>query len=171
MLVYNQIKEIIIFLRESAMTESIAYFLTWTAYGSWLPGDSRGWVKWHHGFQDPNPKFEEYARSKLIEPVCQLSKQECRIVEEEIQALCQNRGWFLHAVNCRMSHVHAVVSAAGIKPEIILSQLKASCTRKLMEGSVRIPLRTRWWAEGGCKRSICDEKTLHKVIDYILYRQ
>jgi hypothetical protein len=26
------------------MDEPLAYFLTWTAYGSWLPGDERGWV-------------------------------------------------------------------------------------------------------------------------------
>jgi hypothetical protein len=23
----------------------IAYHLTWTTYGTWLPGDSRGWVQ------------------------------------------------------------------------------------------------------------------------------
>jgi hypothetical protein len=26
------------------MDEPLAYFLTWTTYGSWLPGDERGWV-------------------------------------------------------------------------------------------------------------------------------
>ena len=23
--------------------EPLAYFLTWTTYGTWLPGDERGW--------------------------------------------------------------------------------------------------------------------------------
>jgi hypothetical protein len=27
------------------MDEPLAYFLTWTTYGSWLPGDERGWVE------------------------------------------------------------------------------------------------------------------------------
>lgn len=27
------------------MSEPLAYFITWTTYGTWLPGDPRGWVK------------------------------------------------------------------------------------------------------------------------------
>ena len=27
------------------MDEPLAYFLTWTTYGTWLPGDGRGWVE------------------------------------------------------------------------------------------------------------------------------
>ncbi|MCA9109357.1 MAG: hypothetical protein KDA52_05390 [Planctomycetaceae bacterium] len=26
------------------MSEPLAFFLTWTTYGTWLPGDERGWV-------------------------------------------------------------------------------------------------------------------------------
>jgi hypothetical protein len=26
------------------MNEPLAYYLTWTTYGTWLPGDERGWV-------------------------------------------------------------------------------------------------------------------------------
>ena len=25
--------------------EPLAYFLTWTTYGTWLPGDERGWSR------------------------------------------------------------------------------------------------------------------------------
>ena len=25
-------------------SDPLAFFLTWTAYGSWLPGDGRGWA-------------------------------------------------------------------------------------------------------------------------------
>ena len=28
----------------NSMEETLAYFLTWTTYGSWLPGDERNWV-------------------------------------------------------------------------------------------------------------------------------
>jgi len=27
------------------LPEPLAYFLTWTTYGTWLPGDERGWVR------------------------------------------------------------------------------------------------------------------------------
>ena len=32
--------------------EPLAFFLTWTTYGSWLPGDERGWVE-KPGHPDP----------------------------------------------------------------------------------------------------------------------
>src|SRR3990172_10721 len=31
------------------MSEPIAYFLTWTSYGTWLSGDPRGWVRFGGG--------------------------------------------------------------------------------------------------------------------------
>jgi hypothetical protein len=49
------------------MADPLAYFLTWTTYGTWLPGDDRGWVKEGDGFQLPNWKIEHEARRKLEE--------------------------------------------------------------------------------------------------------
>jgi hypothetical protein len=28
------------------MDDPIGYFLTWVTYGTWLPGDARGWVEY-----------------------------------------------------------------------------------------------------------------------------
>jgi hypothetical protein len=33
---------------------AIAYFSTWTTYGTWLPGDSRCWFERGKGFQTPD---------------------------------------------------------------------------------------------------------------------
>jgi hypothetical protein len=38
-----------------ANSAPIAFFLTWSTYGTWLPGDDRGWVEYCHGFQLPDP--------------------------------------------------------------------------------------------------------------------
>ena len=38
---------------EPPMPEPIAYFLTWTTYGSWLPGDQRGWVQYRAEYSFP----------------------------------------------------------------------------------------------------------------------
>src|SRR5260370_32962952 len=40
---------------EPPMPDALAYFLTWPTYGTWLPGDERGWVKHGEGFQLPDP--------------------------------------------------------------------------------------------------------------------
>ena len=40
---------------EPPLPEPLAYFLTWPTYGTWLPGDERGWVEYRHGWQLPDP--------------------------------------------------------------------------------------------------------------------
>ena len=46
--------------------DPVAYFITWTTCGTWLPGDERGWHKGGvGGIQPPNEVFREAARSKL----------------------------------------------------------------------------------------------------------
>jgi hypothetical protein len=54
------------------MSEPLAYFLTWTTYGTWLPGDSRGWVNRHRKggviVEAPCPALESYARGLMKDP-------------------------------------------------------------------------------------------------------
>ena len=45
--------------------DPLAFFITWTTYGTWLPGDDRGWVKWHQGHQ-PRDKRLRRAAEKLL---------------------------------------------------------------------------------------------------------
>ena len=46
--------------REFNTDEPIAYFITWTSYGTWLPGDERGW--WRKGEWEPgNELFRQMA--------------------------------------------------------------------------------------------------------------
>ncbi len=35
--------------------EPLGYFLTWVTYGTWLPGDERGWVEYQRGWKLPDP--------------------------------------------------------------------------------------------------------------------
>ncbi len=37
------------------MNDPIAFFLTWSTYGTWLPGDKRGWTKYQQGWQLGDP--------------------------------------------------------------------------------------------------------------------
>ncbi len=41
----------------------IAFHIIWTTYGTWLPGDARGWIdKKKTGIQEPDPVKELEAR-------------------------------------------------------------------------------------------------------------
>ena len=46
---------------EPPLPEPLAYFLTWPIYGTWLPGDERGWVEYRHGWQLPDPARKRQA--------------------------------------------------------------------------------------------------------------
>src|SRR2546430_11024925 len=40
----------------------LAYHITWTTYGTWLPGDDRGWVKkGSSAVQPPDPEWRQIA--------------------------------------------------------------------------------------------------------------
>ena len=117
---------------EPPMADPVAFLLTWTTYGTWLPGDERGWSDHRHGFQLPDPILELEARARMTEDVCLLDDEQRRIVENTIRDHCQKRGWNLHAVNCRTNHVHVVVSSDR-DPEEVRDQFKAWGTRKLNE--------------------------------------
>ncbi len=46
--------------------EPIAYYITWTTYGTWLPGDQRG--SWHRGqYQSPHELFRQMAAAEMKE--------------------------------------------------------------------------------------------------------
>ena len=157
---------------EPPMSEALAYFLTWTSYGTWLPGDERGWVRKGKGFQRPNPQLEAWCRKQMKESLCFLDREQRDVVEVSIQEHCAFRQWELLAVNCRVSHVHAVV-AAPCNSKTVRNQLKARCSRKLNELQAIRGRRRRgkWWSEKGSRLFLEDEESLEAVVDYVLYGQ
>jgi REP element-mobilizing transposase RayT len=152
--------------------EPLAYFLTWTTYGTWLPGDERGWVERPGQFQPPNPRLQAAARALLAEPPCALTSEQRLLVEAIIARHCNVRGWHLHVVNCRTNHVHAIVTAP-IHPKRVRDQFKAWCTRHLKEqqraGNTNPsdPVRVHWWSERGSARWLNDEQSRAEAIRYV----
>jgi hypothetical protein len=157
---------------EAPVPDPLAYFLTWTTYGTWLPGDERGWVWRGKGFQMPEPDKERAARNRMTEPPCALDEKQRRLVEKAITDHCRIRGWKLYALTCRAKHMHVVV-AADRKPEDVRDQFKAWCTRKLkeFEQSRNGVQREKWWTERGSQRYIGDEESLEAVIRYVMELQ
>lgn len=151
----------------------IAYFITWANYGTWLPGDQRGWILRGRGVKPPDPVREMEAQAILTADACILDEKQRRCVEKTISKHCKIRKWTLHAVNCRTSHVHVVVSAKA-EPNIVREQFKAWATRNLKEldrsrlekGEVT-EIRDNWWAERGWNDFIDDDESLTAAIEYV----
>ena len=152
-----------------SMKDPIAFFVTWPTYGTWLPGDERGWIEYHHGWQLPSPNLESLCSSRMTEKQCLLSGPEQQIVEEQAAETCRYRGWILHAVECRTNHVHLVVSAFETNPKKIRADIKAWCTRRLKEKSSSS--RMNYWAERGSIRYVWDQESLDRVVNYVTVAQ
>jgi REP element-mobilizing transposase RayT len=157
-------------------TDPIAYFLTWTCYGTWLPGDQRGWTKWRKGERIPQPLLEDWCRNRMKGPAITLNETQRSIVENTIHDHCQLRKWLLHAVNCRTNHCHCVVTAHSIDGEAVRDQFKSWCTRMLNEqaGSLKLdstPSPKKWWTKKGSVRYIFDDESLEATTLYTLEAQ
>ncbi|MEX0866975.1 MAG: hypothetical protein WD030_06415 [Pirellulales bacterium] len=149
--------------------EPLAFFITWTCYGTWLPGDDRGWHAFGGGGTlPPNELFREVAASRMKETKFLLAAGDRDVVEATILRHCEVRGWQLHAVRAQSNHVHVVVTATGYAPETVREQFKAWCTRHLKRCHVG---RERFWTEGGSGRSLNRESELEATVYYVLEAQ
>jgi hypothetical protein len=106
-------------------TTVLAYHITWTTYGTRLPGDIRGWVKKRfQGIQRYDPQLERQSRQRMAEAAVLLSVAQRAVVEDTVRRHCETRNWTLHALNARSNHVHVVVTADQDANEV-MRQLKA----------------------------------------------
>ena len=159
------------------MGDPLAFFLTWTTYGSWLPGDERGWVEKPGKVMAADSEREAAAAERMVEPELTLDREQRDLVEKTIDDHCRHRGWHLHAVRCLTQHVHAVVTAPDRDPEDVRAQLKAWCTRRLKElarsraRGGKLQVRKKWWTERGSKRRLYDETSLAAAIRYVIEDQ
>ena len=152
---------------------AIAFFSTWTTYGTWLPGDPRGWYQRGRGLREPDALRRFEAALRMAEKALTLDAEQRRLVEKTIADHCAIRKWVLHSVNCRSNHVHVAVTAPGREIEVPREQFKAWCTRRLkeLEQARRSVVRENWWTERGWDEYIDDEDALADVNIYVLESQ
>lgn len=157
------------------ISDPLAYFLTWTTYGTWLPGDERGWYSTPGKWCSPDNLRKQWSQIRMTEDAIVLNHLQRKEVETTIHRHCELRGWHLHGVNCRSNHVHVVVTA-NITPKQTMGQFKAWCTRNLktlarQSGDIKLADREKWWTENGSKPYLFTEEELQGAIVYIMEQQ
>ena len=146
--------------------EPIAFFITWTVYGTFLQGDARGWRKRKRGSQTPQPKLNVWRADRLKYSIELLGSDQREAVEIEIDRLANFRGWHLWASNARVNHVHVIVTASGFSGAKVRDQLKANCTRILREKWSKFVARPVW-TTGGDWQCVNTEGELEQVVFYV----
>jgi REP element-mobilizing transposase RayT len=152
----------------------VLLFVTFSCYGSHLPGDDRGSCdhvrNGHRRFIAPSPGLEQNRRRLMRQPPFLLSTPQTRAaVRQAIVEVCQVRGWFLHALHVRTSHVHGIVEAES-SPSRVLNDWKAYATRAL-RGAGLIACDRMVWTAGGSARRIGSPEALTHARRYVLEGQ
>ncbi len=142
---------------------ALAYFITFTTYGTWLHGSGKGFGsvdKEHNAFGtpfvDPDEQREQWAREAMTQPAYVMSAPERDIVCKAFVELCQERGWHLWAAHIRSNHVHVVLSGDG-DPDRMMSDLKGRASRNLNRSGFDSAERKRWTRHGSTKHLFRNE--------------
>jgi REP element-mobilizing transposase RayT len=151
----------------------LAYFMTWTTYGTWLPGSGKGSVDRRHNvygtpFVMPDPVHEAHAGELMKHPGYDMNEAVRIGVRDAIVEMCQEKSWHLYALHVRTNHVH-IVLFADRKADRLLSELKARASREL--SAKNIDAHPNRWTRGGSKPSIFTEASLEGAIRYTLDEQ
>jgi REP element-mobilizing transposase RayT len=167
------------------------WLLTNTTYGTWLPGDSRGFVGrvWDRRPEDEtlevrtthNHVNSEYdvdipglaaASEKLMKgsPIYLTLPQAEELVEQFLET-ARFRHWQIEAMAIMANHFHLVVGVSGDpEPSKILADFKSWGSRRLTTKFGR-PASDTWWTARGSKRKLPDESAVRNATRYVLESQ
>jgi hypothetical protein len=152
----------------------LALFLTWRTYGTWLPGDERGWVdERRNGYGEhtnrPDWRIENAARAQMRGASVAFDEHSRPQVDAWIRETCAHFEWVVAALNVRTNHVHLVVGTEE-RPVRVVTAIKAQTTKELRRAGLAKP-DAPVWARGMSGRFLFRDEELAAAVDYVLNRQ
>lgn len=162
------------------------WLLTWTTYGSWLPGDDRGFVSTvrespHDKWQRQNSRGTSYSRSMpglraasqsrlQGEPIF-LRDDQALTISRQFHETAAYRGWQIVSFAIMRNHIHLIVSSPGDpQPDILLKDFKSYASRALNKTWGK-PASGTWWTESGSKRRKATYQSLVNAVRYVAKQQ
>ncbi|MFN0019337.1 MAG: hypothetical protein ACKVP0_13820 [Pirellulaceae bacterium] len=157
------------------------WLLTWTTYGTWLPGDARGFVSNIRISPGPEvrlntpgtpaapsmPELREHVEKSLPAPPVLLNRQHADVLLAQFQETANFRGWLLIGAAIMTSHAHVAVGVPGDPdPEAILRDFKAYGSRALNRSWGK-PKSDTWWTESGSKRRLKTDDSVLRATRYV----
>jgi len=136
--------------------------LTWTTYGSWLPGDERKYTQ-HGKVLDGNEKIYKHAKKIQKSAAVKLTQKEKSIVERAIIKEVENIGQQLEAIAVCSNHVHMVFRWSYHPVKEVVSRYKNVSMFALYD----IGRTGRIWTKGYHTRFCDEEQILAKQIEYV----
>jgi REP element-mobilizing transposase RayT len=157
------------------------WLLTWTTYGTWLPGDRRGstsrlraelWMARRANnvpgtaLDPPMPALEKASRARMVDEPALLTRAQANVVSAQLRETASIRGWTLFAVAIMRNHVHVVVGVDGDPdPSGTLRDFKSWSSRALNAHWPRAS--RRWWGSRGSSRRLDGDPPVIAAREYV----
>ena len=136
----------------------LATMITTTTYGTWLPGDLRGYVE--DGIilpHDPD-RLERSRHLMKTDPVF-LTPREQEVIFEALVRAAREFDYALFAVSIESWHAHWLIDHAFDAAEVMVGRLKTRMRQAVARG--------RLWTAGYDARFCFDEEAVEARRDYI----
>lgn len=144
------------------MSKMIGYMVTWTTYGSWLPGDQRGYVR-HGKILSGDEKILRASRTLQKSAAVKLDSDARAIVRQAILSEAERMTHRIEALAVCTNHVHLVARPCHELIEQIVSRYKNVAVFALRDyGWVG-----RIWTRGFDKRFCFSPEDLDRRIEYV----
>jgi REP element-mobilizing transposase RayT len=159
-------------LQETAIP--LAYFITFTCYGTWLHGEKQTSVDRITNtpgtdFLSFNSKRLQLIKKRMPETPYFLDEPRRQIVLQSIEEVCKYREWILLAAHVRSNHVHLIIHGIT-QPEQIMNSIKSYASRYLNKAKLDI-CRVNRWTHHGSTRYLWNEAQVEATILYVVYEQ
>ena len=156
-----------------------ALLVTWTCYGTWLPGDERGYVsntlRAGHGYRPkqntPGTEFtaddvttRERARRLQRGETVYLTVEQAVNVAQCLVKVAAREGWTIPRAAVMANHVHVVVQQCPRDGPSVRRLLKGNTQAALSE---LLGHSQRWWTAGGSDRYKKDLTAIEAAIQYV----
>jgi REP element-mobilizing transposase RayT len=161
------------------------WLLTSTTYGTWLPGDNRGFVSNvrdgdgpevrhnipHTAYDADMPGLERSARCALMCDPIRFVRAQAEVLLNQFQETAQYRQRQLLAVGIMTSHIHLVVGTPGDPdPSTLLADFKSYGSRALNKSWSK-PVSETWWTDSGSKRKLSNQSAVLAAIQYVVEQE
>jgi REP element-mobilizing transposase RayT len=156
-----------------------ALLISWTCYGTWLPGDARGYVSntllAEGGFEHKENVPEtpctaddaytlEHARALQKSDTVYLSPALALVAAQALVDAAGERGWHIVQGAIMANHVHVVVQNCPDDGPAVRRILKGISQNAL---SRHVGKSQRWWTAGGSDRYKHDDAAICAAVNYV----
>ena len=157
------------------MEQPFALHITWTTYGTWLPGDSRGYVghtleapgDWQARENSPGTAYaadhertRDFARSLQKDTTVRLNFKQAETVTMTLIESAVKRGWRIGRGAIIVNHVHVMIFDSPVVRRVLKGTTQAALSAA--HGSPR-----RWWTAGGSDRYKNDDRAIENALRYV----